>query len=66
MQLICSGLILPARSAASARNPINCEKPIPAAAELKYLEDRLKTSGGIAKLKRLLAAAVPKEYRAAE
>jgi hypothetical protein len=34
-------------------------------AELKYLSDRLKTSGGIAKLKRLLAAALPKEYRAA-
>ena len=33
--------------------------------ELKYLSDRLKTSGGIAKLKRLLAAALPSEYRAA-
>jgi len=33
--------------------------------ELKYLADRLKTSGGIAKLKRLLAAATPPEYRAA-
>jgi hypothetical protein len=32
--------------------------------ELKYLSDRLKTPGGIAKLKRLLAAAVPPEYRA--
>jgi hypothetical protein len=32
--------------------------------ELKYLADRLKTSGGIAKLKQLLAAALPKEYRA--
>ena len=31
--------------------------------ELKYLADRLKTSGGIAKLKRILAAALPKEYR---
>jgi hypothetical protein len=34
-------------------------------AELKYLSDRLKTSGGIAKLKRLLANALPAEYRAA-
>jgi hypothetical protein len=33
--------------------------------ELKYLSDRLKTSGGITKLKRLLAAALPPEYRAA-
>jgi hypothetical protein len=33
--------------------------------ELKYLSERLKTSGGIAKLKRLLAAATPPEYRAA-
>jgi len=33
--------------------------------ELKYLSDRLKTSGGIAKLKRLLANALPAEYRAA-
>ncbi len=32
--------------------------------ELKYLADRLKTSGGIEKLKRILAAALPKEYRA--
>jgi hypothetical protein len=31
--------------------------------ELKYLSTRLKTSGGIAKLKRLLAAALPVEYR---
>ena len=31
--------------------------------ELKYLSQRLKTSGGIAKLKRLLAAALPAEYR---
>jgi Transposase DDE domain len=34
-------------------------------AELKYLSDRIKTPGGIAKLKRLLAAALPPEYRAA-
>jgi len=33
--------------------------------ELKYLGERLKTSGGIAKLKRLLAAALPAEYRTA-
>jgi hypothetical protein len=33
--------------------------------ELKYLSQRLKTSGGIAKLKHLLTAALPKEYRAA-
>jgi hypothetical protein len=33
--------------------------------ELKYLSDRLKTSGGITKLKRLLAAALPPEYRTA-
>ena len=31
--------------------------------ELKYLSERLKTPGGIAKLKRLLAAALPTEYR---
>ncbi len=31
--------------------------------ELKYLSRRLKTPGGIAKLKRLLAAALPAEYR---
>lgn len=31
--------------------------------ELKYLSERLKTSGGIAKLKRLIAAALPTEYR---
>ena len=36
-----------------------------AQAELTYLADRLKTPGGIAKLKRLLAAALPKEYRLA-
>jgi hypothetical protein len=36
-----------------------------AGAELKYLSSRLKTSGGIAKLKRLLTAALPIEYRAA-
>lgn len=34
-------------------------------AELKYLSNRLKTSGGIAKLKRLLASALPKEYQLA-
>lgn len=34
-----------------------------AGAELKYLSDRLKTSGGIAKLQRLLSAALPPEYR---
>jgi hypothetical protein len=33
--------------------------------ELKYLADRLKTSGGIQKLQRLLNAAIPLEYRAA-
>lgn len=33
--------------------------------ELKYINDRLKTSGGIAKLKKLMAAAVPIEYRVA-
>jgi len=33
--------------------------------ELKYLSQRLKTPGGIAKLKRLLTAAMPLEYRAA-
>lgn len=33
--------------------------------ELKYLSDRLKTAGGIAKLKRLLTAAIPPEYRVA-
>ena len=33
--------------------------------ELKYMADRLKTSGGIAKLKQLLAAALPIEFRAA-
>ncbi len=31
--------------------------------ELKYLAQRLKTPGGVAKLKRLLAAALPAEYR---
>jgi hypothetical protein len=36
-----------------------------ASSELKYLSDRLKTSGGIQKLQRLLAAAVPTEYRIA-
>lgn len=34
------------------------------AQELKYLSERLKTSGGVTKLKRLLAAATPQEYRA--
>ncbi len=33
--------------------------------ELKYLRDRLKTSGGIARLQRLLTNALPAEYRAA-
>ena len=33
--------------------------------ELKYLFERLKTSGGIAKLKRILMNAFPKEYRRA-
>jgi Transposase DDE domain len=33
--------------------------------QLQYLSARLKTSGGIAKLKRLLAAALPPEYRVA-
>ena len=33
--------------------------------ELKFLSERLKTPGGIAKLKRLLIAATPPEYRAA-
>ena len=33
--------------------------------ELKYLSKRLKTPGGIQKLKRLLTAATPVEYRAA-
>ncbi len=32
-------------------------------AELKYISDRLKTSGGIRKLKDLMAAALPVEYR---
>jgi hypothetical protein len=36
-----------------------------AGSELKYLSDRLKTSGGIQKLQRLLAAAIPTEYRIA-
>jgi hypothetical protein len=33
--------------------------------ELKYLSERIKTSGGIQKLKRLLNAALPLEYRPA-
>ena len=36
-----------------------------AAAELRYLADRLQTTSGINRLKRQLAAAVPPEYRAA-
>ena len=36
-----------------------------AAAELRYLADRLQTTSGINRLKRQLAAAVPAEYRAA-
>lgn len=33
--------------------------------ELKYLSDRLKTTGGIAKLKRLLTCSMPPEFRVA-
>ncbi len=33
--------------------------------ELKYIEKRTKTSGGLKKLQRLLAVAIPKEYRVA-
>ena len=33
--------------------------------EIKYIEKRTKTSGGLKKLQRLLAAAIPKEYRVA-
>ena len=33
--------------------------------ELKYIEKRTKTSGGVKKLQRLLAAAIPQEYRVA-
>ena len=33
------------------------------AQQLKYLSDRLKTPGGIRKLKRQFSAAIPKEYR---
>lgn len=36
-----------------------------AGSELKYLSERLKSPGGIQKLKRLLAAALPTEYRVA-
>ncbi len=36
-----------------------------AGSELRYIRKRLKTSGGIAKLKRLFAAAIPKEFRLA-
>ena len=31
--------------------------------ELKFIDDRLQTSGGIKKMKRLIAAALPQEYR---
>ena len=34
-----------------------------ATAELKYLQDRLKTSGGVEKMKRLIAKAIPTEFR---
>jgi hypothetical protein len=34
-------------------------------AELQYISERLKTPGGIAKLKRLLANGIPQEYRVA-
>src|SRR6056297_21963 len=33
--------------------------------QLKYIEERTKTSGGLKKLQRLLAAAIPQEYRVA-
>jgi len=33
--------------------------------ELKFMSARLKTPGGIAKLQRLLAAALPPEFRTA-
>lgn len=33
--------------------------------ELKYIAERLKTPGGVAKLKRLIENSFPKEYRAA-
>lgn len=33
--------------------------------DLKFINDRLKTSGGIQRLKRLITAAIPSEYRAA-
>ena len=36
-----------------------------ASRELKYIEKRTKTSGGIKKLQRLLAVAIPQEYRVA-
>ena len=35
-----------------------------ASQELKYYSERLKTSGGIEKMKRLLTAAIPPEFRA--
>lgn len=31
--------------------------------ELKYIADRLKSAGGVSKLQRLIAAALPKDYR---
>jgi hypothetical protein len=34
--------------------------------ELKYLDQRLKTSGGVKKLKQVLIAAIPPEYRIAQ
>ncbi len=33
--------------------------------EMKYIEKRIKTAGGLKQLQRLLAAAIPQEYRAA-
>ena len=33
--------------------------------QLKYIEKRIKTSGGLKKLQRLLAASIPQEYRVA-
>ena len=33
--------------------------------QLEYIEKRTKTSGGLKKLQRLLAASIPKEYRVA-
>lgn len=34
-----------------------------ATAELKYLQDRLKTSGGVEKMKRLIVKSIPTEFR---